>query len=146
MSQLRDLARTDCLDLIARGAVGRVAVCTPDGPHLVPVNYAVVDETVVVRTSAYSILGTYARGALVAFEVDHVEPGTRAGWSVLVRGRCFVETDPRVLVRLRSALGESWVGGSRTLYLRLPLEQVSGRAVGSHVGDAVVAPRSDVPI
>jgi uncharacterized protein len=138
VTPLRDLDRAHCLELIARGTVGRVAVTTPDGPHVIPVNYAVVDETVAIRTSAYSVLGTYGRDSVVAFEVDHLEHETCAAWSVMVRGRCFVETDPQTLVRLRSALAGGWAGGVRTLYLRVPFGEVSGRALGG----AVVAPRS----
>lgn len=140
MPSLRDLDRDRCLALITRGTIGRIAVTAPDGPHIVPVNYALVDETIAIRTTAYSVVGTYARGSVVAFEVDHLEHETRAAWSVMVRGRCFVEADPQMLARLRSELADSWAGGSRTLYLRVPLEHVSGRAVGG----AVSAPRSDV--
>ena len=138
MSHLRELERGECLDLVHRGTVGRAAVCTPDGPHVVPVNYAVVDDCIAIRTSAYSILGTYARGSVVAFEVDHLDSGSRSGWSVVVRDRCYVETDPRMLTRLRSELSDAWVGGARTLYLRLPLQNVSGRTVG---GPAPASPR-----
>lgn len=133
MTSLRDLDRERCLELITRGTVGRIAVTTPDGPHLVPVNYALVDDTIAIRTSAYSVVGTYARGSVVAFEVDHLEHETHAAWSVMVRGRCFVEADPHMLGRLRGELADSWAGGARTLYLRIPLEQVSGRAVGGAV-------------
>lgn len=133
MSSLRDLDRERCLALIARGTVGRVAVTTPDGPHIVPVNYVVVDDTIAIRTTAYSVLGTHGRGAVVAFEVDHLEHQTHAAWSVMVRGRCREETDPQMLTVLRKALTDSWAGGVRTLYLRVPLEQVTGRAVGGAV-------------
>lgn len=139
MSHLRDLERDDCLDLITRSTVGRVAVATPEGPHIVPVGYAVVDDTVAIRTSAYSVLGTAARDSVVAFEVDHVDEESRSGWSVMVRGRCFVESDSRALARLQAALGDPWVSGARTLYLRLPLEHVSGRVLGA---PADVAARS----
>lgn len=133
MSPLRDLDRARCLELLARGSVGRVAVTTPEGPHIVPVNYVLDDGTVAFRTSAYSVVGTYGRDSLVAFEVDHLEHEARAAWSVMVRGTCFVETDPEALTRLRSALADSWAGGARTLYLRVPLGQVSGRALGGAV-------------
>jgi nitroimidazol reductase NimA-like FMN-containing flavoprotein (pyridoxamine 5'-phosphate oxidase superfamily) len=139
MPSLRELDRDRCLDLIARGTIGRIAVTAPDGPHIVPVNFTLVEDTVAIRTTAYSVVGTYARDSVVAFEVDHLEHETRAAWSVVVRGRCFVESDPQMLARLRSELADSWAGGARTLYLRIPLEHVSGRAVGG----AVSLPRSD---
>ena len=136
MSHLRDLERADCLKRISHGTVGRVALSTPDGPHIVPVGYAVVDDEIAVRTSAYSTLGTHAQDTVVAFQVDSVDEASRSGWSVVVRGRCRVETDPEAVARVRGALGESWVSGARTLYLRLPLEHVSGRVLGG--SDAAV--------
>ena len=132
MSESRDLTRDDCLDLLASTTIGRVAVSTPDGPHIVPVNYGLFEDTVVVRTSSYSLLGTYARDAVVALEIDGFEPDARSGWSVVVRSRCSVESDPRTIRAIREAAPEApWAGGTRNLYLRLRTEQVTGRSVGA---------------
>lgn len=139
MNQLKELDTTECLRLLGQRGIGRAAVATPDGPHLVPVNYAVVDGSIAIRTSPYSILGTYARASMLAFEVDDIDEETHSGWSVVVRGRCLPETDPATLSRLRTLLPESWAPGARTLYLRLPLEEISGRAVGTSMA---VAPRA----
>jgi hypothetical protein len=131
MSESRDLSRDDCLDLLAGCSIARVAVSTPDGPHIIPVNYCVFDSTVVVRTSSYSLLGTHARDAVVALEIDGFDPLSRSGWSVVVRGRCSVESDPRTIRSIRAATPDApWAGGTRNLYLRLRTDHVSGRAVG----------------
>ena len=138
MFESRSLSQADCLALLAAGGsagrLGRVAVTTPEGPHVVPVNYTIFQDTVVVRTSSYSLLGTYARDAVVALEIDGFDPTTRSGWSVVLRGRCTVETDPRTIRALRDAaagdLDGPWAGGTRNLYLRLRTDQLSGRAVG----------------
>lgn len=131
MSESRDLSRLDCLALLSAGTVGRVAVTTPDGPHIVPVSYTVLDDSVVVRTSSYSVLGTYARDAVVALEIDDFDHATRTGWSVVVRGRCSVESDPRTIRSIRETSGGSpWAAGTRNLYLRVRTDQVSGRSVG----------------
>lgn len=133
MHHLKELDAAVCLRLLGERGIGRVAVITPDGPHLVPVNYAVLDDTIVIRTSPYSLLGTHARDSVLAFEVDDLDEPTRSGWSVVVRGRSRAESDPRTLARLRRLLPQSWAPGARTLYLRLPLDEVSGRAVGEAV-------------
>ena len=131
MSESRDLSRPDCLALLAAGSLGRVAVTSPDGPHIVPVNYSLFDDTVVVRTSSYSVLGTYARDAVVALEIDGFDPASRSGWSVVVRGRAVIESDPRTIRAIRQAAPDApWAGGTRNLYLRLRTDQLSGRAVG----------------
>ena len=51
-----DLSRDDCSRLLKAGVAGRVAIGTPDGPHIVPVNYAVDaagdgTESILVRRS-----------------------------------------------------------------------------------------------
>ena len=68
MKQLKELDTTECLRLLGQRGIGRAAVSTPDGPHLVPVNYAVLDGSIAIRTSPYSLLGTYARASMLAFE------------------------------------------------------------------------------
>jgi hypothetical protein len=55
VSHLRDLDRADCPERI-----------TADGPHILPMGYALVDDAIAIRTSAYSILGSHADGAVVA--------------------------------------------------------------------------------
>ncbi len=61
MSESYELSRTECESLLRAGVAGRIAVVAPDGPHLLPINYSVVDEAIVVRTSPYSLLGTHGR-------------------------------------------------------------------------------------
>lgn len=138
MSESRALSREDCLALLAAGTLARVAVSTPDGPHIVPVNYTVLEDSVVVRTSSYSLLGTYARDAVVAVEIDGFHHATRSGWSVVVRGRCSVEGDPRTIRAIREVAPEApWAAGTRNLYLRVRPEQVSGRTVGDPASAAI---------
>src|SRR4028119_720576 len=58
-----DLSREDCAELLRAGVIGRVAVSTPTGPHIVPVNYVVMDDAIIVRTTPYSLLGSHGRNA-----------------------------------------------------------------------------------
>lgn len=43
-------------NLLVDGVVGRVARATPVGPRIVPVNYLVHEDAIVVRTAPYSRL------------------------------------------------------------------------------------------
>ena len=118
--------------MLRHGTAGRAALSTPTGPHIVPVNYFVLDDAIIVRTSPYSLLGTYARDSMLAFEIDHVEPDLERGWSVQARGRVSVITDPATLASLREAsMPRPLVGGVRSLYLRMRWTELSGRQVGS---------------
>ena len=51
MAEVRELSRSECETLLRRGVVGRVAVAAPSGPHIVPMNYSVIDGSVVVCTT-----------------------------------------------------------------------------------------------
>lgn len=129
MALLDELTPEECVDLLRVGLVGRVALTTPDGLHIVPVNYTVVDGGVLVATSPYSVLGTYGRGSPVAFETDGIDAGAHEGWSVVVRGRAEV-VDPSERGQLGGAVPQPWADGVRAMLLRIPFSELSGRRLG----------------
>lgn len=136
-----ELSREESESLLRLGVVGRVAVTTPDGPYIVPVNYSVVDDAVVLRTTPYSLLGRNGRDAVVAFEVDRLDHDEHHGWSVLARGRAEVVTDPVELKRIETSCPpRPWAGGNRPLFLRIAWTEISGRRLG-RAGD----PRAEMP-
>ena len=138
MSLPRELAFDECVRLLQAGIVGRVALATPHGPQIVPLNYSVVDEAVIVATSPYSALGTYGPGSVVAFEIDHFDYEHHAGWSIAVRGRAELVKDPAEVQRLRKIWApRPWAEGSRNLHLRIPWTEISGREVGEHTPEPV---------
>jgi nitroimidazol reductase NimA-like FMN-containing flavoprotein (pyridoxamine 5'-phosphate oxidase superfamily) len=121
----------ECERLLRAGTVGRVAISTPEGPHITSVSYRVLEDTIVLRTSSYSVLGTYGRNTMLAFEVDHVEPDGNVRWSVVARGRGWVEVDHDELARIR----EGWqprraTSGSRSIYLRIRWDSLIGCILG----------------
>jgi uncharacterized protein len=107
-------------------------MCAATGPQIFPVNYVVDGESIVFRTSAYSVLGTLATGAQVAFEVDSVDHDHAAGWSVVAAGRAEPIDDETELDMLRERGLEptAWAGGLRRTYIRLRWSSLSGRVVG----------------
>lgn len=132
MAETRELSARECQALLRSGVAGRVALSTPTGPHIVPVNYSVVDDAIVIRTSPYSLLGTYGRDTTFAFEIDEFDRDRARGWSVQARGRVEAVTDRAELELIReSAEPQPWAGGSRPLYLRLRWAELSGRQVGA---------------
>ena len=130
MGEVRELSRSECETLLRRDVVGRVAIATPTGPHVMPLNYSVTDGSVVLCTTPYSLLGTYGRDSMLAFEIDHFEHARQRGWSVVVRGRAEPVGDPADLARLVRLLPRPWAAGRRSLYLRIPLTEVTGRRLG----------------
>lgn len=128
--EVMELSRSECEGLLRRGVVGRVALATPTGPSITPINYSVSEGSVVVCTTPYSLLGTYGRDSMLAFEIDHFEHAQHRGWSVMVRGRSEAVEDPAELRTLVRVLPRPWAAGRRSLYLRIPLTEVSGRRLG----------------
>jgi nitroimidazol reductase NimA-like FMN-containing flavoprotein (pyridoxamine 5'-phosphate oxidase superfamily)/DNA-binding XRE family transcriptional regulator len=128
-ADLEPLDPDDCRALVAAGGVGRFVFPTDSGPVALPVNFCVLDGDVVFRTaSGTSIARGVAEGS-VSFEVDRMDDALAEGWSVLVTGRARFVADPEELERV-AALGIApWAGEDRDLYVRLEVEQVSGRAV-----------------
>lgn len=87
--------KEQCLELLKVVEFGRVAVVTGDGrPQIFPVNFAIHGHTVVFITSSH-VIETWAPLGHVAFEVDHIDPGTHEGWDVVVTGEGADVTDAR---------------------------------------------------
>lgn len=141
MGTLHELGTRECHDLLAARQVGRVAVVAPDGPHIIPVNYAVVEDDLVFRTSPFTLLATHGRDSMVAFEVDTFDEAARSGWSVLVRGRARAVYDSREIDLIRRTWEAlPWADGVRNLFLRMTPEEISGRRIGQ-LEDRAALPR-----
>lgn len=127
-----DLSRDECVRLLSAGIAGRVAVTTPTGPHIVPVNYAVMGESILLRTTPYSLLGTYGRDTMLCFEIDHFDYEVERGWSVVVRGRADIVDDADELERINTSWPpRTWATGQRNLVIRIPWTEVTGRQLGA---------------
>ncbi len=126
------LRYAECSALLRAGVAGRLALSTPDGPHIVPLNYVVVDSAIIVRTSPYSVLGTHGRDTVVAFEVDHVDPVREGGWSVVARGRAEVVRERGEIDHIHAVCDpRPWASGGRELLVRIRWTELTGRRLGS---------------
>lgn len=83
---LEVLDRPQCLELLSGATLGRVGVTIDALPVVLPVNFCLADDRILLRTSPGTKLSAALRGTVVAFEVDDVDPLYHAGWSVLVTG------------------------------------------------------------
>lgn len=132
MPDSRELSYSECEALLRAGVTGRVALSTPTGPQIVPLNYSVVDSGIILRTSPYSVLGTYGRDATLAFEVDHLDHAHQRGWSVVARGRAEVVHDQSEIAHIRSVWEpRPWASGVRALFLRVRWNELTGRQLGT---------------
>ena len=98
-------------------------------PSIIPVNYLLDGDKVVIRTDAGSKLAAGLRGAPVAFEVDGVDENHHVGWSVVVRGHAEEVTDEDELAELRKTPLLAWHPGPKPHYVRINATQVIGRRI-----------------
>ena len=123
------LMPAECRRLITPGGVGRIAFSTTSGPVVVPVNFAVLADTIVVRTAEGTVIDGHA-DELAALEVDHIDEALCQGWSVLVRGPAHRVAHPAELRRLQEdAAVWPWPGGEREVYVRIVPSEISGRRI-----------------
>jgi nitroimidazol reductase NimA-like FMN-containing flavoprotein (pyridoxamine 5'-phosphate oxidase superfamily) len=130
---LLELDRPECLRLLTKGNVGRIAIAVPDWPHPVirPVNY-VFDESsqsVLIRTGLGSKLYALDRSATAAFEIDGIDPDGEVGWSVIIHGVTEEVTNPAELRRIASLGLEPWAPGHKSHWIRIRASTVSGRRI-----------------
>jgi len=125
------LMPSECYRLIAAGGVGRIAFGATSGPVILPVNFAVVAGTIVIRTGEGSAVDGHA-DERVAFEVDHIDEALSQGWSVLIRGAAHRVAHPAELQNIRrDATIWPWPGGDRDVYVRIIPDTVTGRRIES---------------
>lgn len=125
------LSHDECFRLLATHEVGRLGVYAEHYPLIIPVNYALDDRIIIVRTSPGTKLSALNH-ANVTFEVDEIDRTRRAGWSVLVRGLAeeVTEVHARDLVERSQSAGVSpWAPGVREHLVRVIPHLVTGRRI-----------------
>jgi nitroimidazol reductase NimA-like FMN-containing flavoprotein (pyridoxamine 5'-phosphate oxidase superfamily) len=125
--RLVELDRRECLRLLASAQVGRVVHTDRALPACTPVSFRLVGPAVVFRTSPGSRLAAATADAVVAFEVDEIDPATSTGWSVLVRGVASAVRDVSALVRLEQLGLVPWAGPDRPHWVHIAIADVTGR-------------------
>lgn len=126
---LEVLTRAECMRLLSDARVGRLGLSVGALPVVLPVNYAVMDDTVVVRSGPGTKLDAALADAVVAFEVDQLDETSETGWSIMIQGVATVISDPRVLERARALRLRPWAGGPKDHFLELSTDVVSGRRI-----------------
>ena len=124
-------SREECLDLIRHRPLGRLAIHTGALPAIVPVNFVLTSEGVIVRTAPGTKLDQALRGAVVAFEVDDYDVQRHTGWSVNVVGIARELTDPVQIALAQHLPIAHWGPGARSHFVCIGLDVVSGRRIAN---------------
>ncbi len=119
------LTEDRCWELLSQQEVGRLATAVGSEPEIFPVNYAVADRLLYIRTSPGTKLAELAVNEHVALETDLVAPD--AAESVVVKGTAeILHTDADLATAEATGL-ETYVGGDKDVWVRITPSQVTGR-------------------
>jgi nitroimidazol reductase NimA-like FMN-containing flavoprotein (pyridoxamine 5'-phosphate oxidase superfamily) len=124
---LEILDREQCLALLAGETIGRVGLTTGALPTVLPVNFCLDGDRVLIRTGEGTKLDAALRGAVVAFEVDDFDPFDHSGWSVVVTGVADEVTEPERLRRAEHLPLPRWAPVGNGHVVAIATEMISGR-------------------
>lgn len=135
---LEELSEATCRRHLATGSgnVGRI-VLVPEGTiRIFPVNYAMHEGAVVVRThlgDARTHLGgtieALGGSAPAVFELDELDLRHKLGWYVVVHGSVEHVTDAAEIEQLDALELVPWARGDRRDWLRIDPAEISGRRI-----------------
>lgn len=121
-----------CWELLESTALGRVAIATPAGAEIVPVNYVVDGANVLFRSSPGAKFTALVEHPDVALEIDGVDAKRTAAFSVIVKGRAEV-LDLAAEIDAAEALGlRPWTATVKLRWVRIRAHEVTGRVF--HLG------------
>jgi nitroimidazol reductase NimA-like FMN-containing flavoprotein (pyridoxamine 5'-phosphate oxidase superfamily) len=126
---LQVLDRDECLRLIANATLGRIAVSSGALPTVLPVNFWLDGDRILVRTGHGSKLEAATRNAVVAFEVDDFDAMQHTGWSVVATGIAREVTDPTEVATLRHAPIARWAPAGEESIVAISTEMITGRRI-----------------
>jgi uncharacterized protein len=130
---LRILSRDQCLKLLPTVAIGRVGVTIDSLPVILPVNFMLLEDSIVFRTVPGTKLDAAITRAMAAFEADDNAPDGSWGWSVLVRGYAHDMKDGSSLKGIGSLRAWAFPGGEANHVVAIETTLVSGRRFGAPV-------------
>lgn len=107
--------------------LGRLAWIKDGRPEVLPVTYALIDGSIVLRSGMGGKEEAANQQVDAAFEVDGVDPEAGTAWSVVVHGRLEDVADGDEIDRLEEQLPPPHVQGRRNHVLRLNPRAVRGR-------------------
>ncbi len=127
---VEELGRAECLTRMATQRLGRLGVVVDGVPIVLPMQFAMEGETVVLQTNQ----GAKTLNAplhSVSFEVDHVDWDNGVGWSVLLQGYgadISSALDQRSEA-LRSLTVHSWAPPPADRWLKIIPRKITGRVI-----------------
>jgi hypothetical protein len=126
---LEVLSTAECRAYLAPGGVGRFLFTAARGPVAMPVNYRMLGDDIIFRTTAPASADAGAGPGQVSFEVDQLDDALSEGWSVLVSGAARPVSAQPELDEVKALAIDPWAGGDRDVYVRIVAREVTGRRI-----------------
>jgi nitroimidazol reductase NimA-like FMN-containing flavoprotein (pyridoxamine 5'-phosphate oxidase superfamily) len=123
------LSESDCRRLLTQEQVGRVAVAVGALAVVFPVNYVMAGGDILFWTGEGTKLKAAVANRVVTFEIDHVDPVSETGWSVLAVGPARERTEPALVAGAKAAGLRSWASGERHHLVAITVETLTGRRI-----------------
>ena len=117
-----------CFHLLQHAPVGRLGFSSGALPVIYPVNYVLLDKSVIMGSDDGDKARAARNGVVACLEVDHFDAMEHTGWSVLATGRLTL-VDPTLRSEMEHLPLVPWGLSSSPNYLSLQIELISGRRI-----------------
>lgn len=114
--------------LLAACRLGRLGVSSGALPVILPVNFLLDNDRILIRTSPGTKLDAAVSDAVVAFEVDDFDVFSHTGWSVSITGLAREVTEPNELDRVETLPIPHWAPVDGHV-ISISIDLVSGRRI-----------------
>ena len=133
-SELGEIKEAECLEILGQHSLGRIAIVVDGQPQIFPVNYAMSDRIITLRTAAGSKL-SHAPTSKVCFEIDEYDSSAGVGWSVMVQGIAVDATSAFDDVSWAARAVEAWplAPGAKPYRIAIEPRKITGRRFRARV-------------
>jgi len=121
------LDERQCWSYLEQSALGRIVIGTDGLPDILPVAFVVDRGRIAFRSAAGRKMAALVREPVAVFEVDDYDVDLRTGWSVLVRGRGRLVTDPEEIDQLEGLTFQRWADHGVDQWVVIEPWKVTGR-------------------
>ena len=127
---LEHLSTAGCWTLLASRSFGRLCLYADGRVQVSMTAFAVRDDAVYFRATAFGPVARLAPSRPVTLQVDDIVDDQRAGWSVTVTGRAERVTDAATLASLWTPVRPlTWDAGAEPIWMSLTGDDVRGLRV-----------------
>ncbi len=131
LNGLEIVSPEECVRLLRTRSLGRIGLSAEALPVILPVNYVLKDDMVVIRTRRGTKLARATRNSIVAFEVDEIDQATGSGWSVMIQGLAREASAQTAHAMATEPALARWLDPVTSKHFSISIDRMSGRRLHS---------------